>query len=344
MKKSIVIYLLLIAAVLISVSCKSTPAPEQQELASGLVGENELIAKVQAARQRAIDFESPVYFPSEWETIEAQFEAARNTPGTSAETFDEVAAAYDEIFGKTIPLYAQAREDEIMLARKTLIDSGFTQEFPEFLKNIDDIALLAMEQYEAEDYYTARETATKALSEYETLLLGARVFLVRQEVITRGFNDYDGENFIKAEEVACEALEEFGTDNIEAAITKAEEALLRFNLVLANGWPAYASDRQAYAENERELALAERANIASRELFREADAVFEQAGADHALENFHDAALHFIDAEALFAIARLDTGERRQRAEAAILAAEERIEESNETALEAERIIEGGIR
>jgi len=350
MRKSYLIILMLVLVVFMGVSCKSTPAPDPQEQVSA-EALNEAKARAEEARQRAMDFESHTYFPSDWEAIEAQYEAALEMPVTTTEeiqqaisAFDAAAAAYDEIFGKTIPLYAQAREDEIMSVRETLIETRLTRYFPEHLREADDLSLLALDQYEAEDFYTARETAAKALKEYEDLLLGARVYLTRDEIIRRGFYDYDPDNFNRADEVACEALDEFEAGNREAAIAKAEEALLRFNLVLANGWTAYANDRRGYSTNERELAISERANIASRELFREADTLFNQAEENFAAENFHDAAIHFIDAEALFAIARIDTAERRQRAEAAIRSAEEKIEESSETAQEAERIIEGGTR
>jgi len=347
MKKSLIVCLLLIIVVLVGVSCRTTPPPEEipiEELA-------EATERAQVARQRAIDFESPEYFPDEWEALEAQFEAAGEIEITTAdeareaiEAFNAAADAFDEIFRKTIPLYAQVREDEIMAARSALVATGLTRQYPRFLRNADDIALLAYEQYEAGDYYTARETAAAALSEYTGLLLAARVYLTRQEIIERGFVRHDPDNFANAEELACEALEEFQADNREAAFAMAEEAFLRFNQVLANGWTSYASERRELATQERELAIAERANVASRNLFRDADTVFDQAESNLAAENFHDAAIHFIDAEALFAIARMDTAERRERAEAAIRAAEERIEESEETALEAERIIEGGTR
>jgi hypothetical protein len=324
MKKYIFSVLLI---VLIGVSCATTPDA------------GEAISRANEARQRAIDFESPEYFPSEWEEAEALFAAADN-----AALYNAAADAYDELFRKTIPLYAQAREDEIMAVREHLIHTGFTDCFPEYLKNADEIALAAQEQYEAGDYYGARDTAAEAMNEYETLMLGARIFLARQEIIDRGFTQYDYDNFLRADEVAQTAISEFDASNRQAAIESAEEALLRFNLVLANGWVAYAADRRAAAALERELALAERANIAVRDIFREAETFFTQAEEFFAAENYSDAAIAYIEAEALYAISRKETAERRARAEEVIRMAEEKIEESSEAAAGAERLIEGGTR
>ncbi|MCL2440116.1 MAG: hypothetical protein FWD14_00055 [Treponema sp.] len=329
MKKNIIsILIILMLALSVCISCGSTGAVE-----------DESANRAQEARQRAIDFESPAYFPSEWEALEAQFTAAE-----SSDEYNAVAEAYDELFKKTIPLYAQAKEDEVMAIRSHLINSGFAGHFPEYLKNADDMALAALEQYKADDYYKARDTLSEAMAEYEILQMGAQVFLARQEIIDRGFAQFDAENFLRADEVAQTAIESFDAGNKEAAITSAEEALLRYNLVLANGWTAYAAVRRDAAMAERELALAERANIASRETFRNAESILATAEENFTAENFTVAGLSYVEAEVMYAISRKETEERRLRAEEAIRLAEEKIEESNEAAVEAERLIEGGVR
>jgi len=346
MKKVIPVFMLLIITALISVSCKSIPPVDKVPEAL-----REPISKADAARQRAIDFESPAYFPSEWEAAEAQYNVAKEMPrSNNAEiqlavtAYNSAAESYDAIFRKTVPLYAQAREDEILAAREKLISTGFTEYFPDYLESADKITLTALDQYEANEYYKARETAAKALNEYETLLLGADVYLARQEVIDRGFSKYDEDNFSKADEVAETAIKEYEAGNKEIAVETAQEALLRYNLVLSNAWSAYSVERQISAGRERELALDEKANIASRDLFREADAIYNEAGANLTKQNFQEAAIQYIDAEAMFALSRKDTAERRQKAEAAIRIADEKIEESGESGSEAERLIEGGSR
>ena len=344
MKKIIPIFVLFIMAALISVSCKSAPAPMLEEL-------NDSRLQAQASRQRAIDFESPAYFESEWEAAEILYNASEVPPKANKDEVEKltdrnntVKGLYDMLFRRSVPLYAQAKEDEILSARETLINSGFADYFPEYVKNADDIALAAHEQYEAQNYYGAKATAAKAMNEYETLLKGANVLLARQEIIDRGFAKYDEQNFLKGDELADSAVSEWDAGNREAAIKKAEEALEHYNLVLKNGWTTYSAERREMASKERELAIAEKANIASRDLFREGEFNYIAAQENFAEGNFHDAGNHFTDAEALYSIARKDTEEKRLKAEEAIKMAEERIDESNEAAIEAERIIEGGLR
>jgi len=359
MKKSIFLLIVLIAMfALISVSCTiapkqpiteiPVPQPERPDASAVLNGP---IAKAEAARKRAIDFESPAYFPSDWEAAESQYKIADSMPKSTASEIQQAAASYstaadtyDELFGKTIPLYAQAREDEIMAAREELIASGFTNSFPDYLQKADEIALEANEQYKDGKYYEAKDTAAKALNEYQTLMIGARVFLARQEIIDRGFWKYDSDNFNRADEVTITAMNEYEAGNRETAVTYAEEALLRYNLVLSNGWTAYSADRRNSAASERELALSERANIAARDSFREADTIYNQAETTFSSRDFQNAAILYTDAEALFVISRQETEEKRLRAIESIRLAEEKIGESDETAIEAERIIEGGSR
>jgi len=405
MKKMFFVLMLLLLAALISVSCISTPQPEDRpkgEIISGSmnddkpeekpaeqlpqrasrssvseeqlpqresrsdVSEEQLpqrasrldpsmidAAKVKAdaAKKLAVDFETPAYFPSEWEAVEARYKAAGEMPKTANDDmqkviaeYDAAAAAYEELFKKTTPLYAQAREDEIMATREKLISTGFTEYFPEYLKKADDVTLTALDQYEAEDYYTARETAAKALNEYETLLLGADVFLARQEIIDRGFLKYDKENFSKADEIAETAIKDYDAGNKEKAIESAQEALLRYNLVLSNGWAVYSTERKAAADAERELAITEKANIASRDIFREAEGLYNQAESDLSSGNHNAAAVQYTEAEAMYSIARKDTAKKRQIAEATIRRAEVKIVESGDTASEAKRILEGGSK
>jgi len=307
--------------------------------------------RADAARKRAADFGGPDFFPGEWNTANSKHTAAANMPKKTqsdvqqaAEMYDSAADDYDEIFKKAIPLYAQAKEDEITAARERLINTGFADYFSEYLQNADDKAFLAASQFKAGDYYSAKDTYADALNEYETLYTGAKILQVRREIVKRDFVKHDAVNFEKADETALAANDKYKAGNKKAAEADAQDALRRYNDVLANGWKADAGEKRAAASSERERALKEKANIASRELFREADSAFNRAEKSFTARNYQDAAVSYTDSDALFLQSRIDTEEKRQRALGIIKLAEEKIEESNETAIDAERIIEGGTK
>jgi hypothetical protein len=305
--------------------------------------------RVEEVRQRAIELDCPAYFPNEWEAIEARYSAGMLLKVTGSdtqkaeETLNSVINEYNELIRRVVPLLAQAKEDEIMAIREELIRSGFAECFPEFFKSVDEIALKALELYEAEDYFAARDTADQALFEYGILLIGSNAFLARLEIINRGFEDFDPENLEKADEIAELAVSRF-EENKEEAKGHAEEARLRYSLYLQNSWTTFAAEHRSTSTAERENALSLRANIAVREMFREAEEIFEQAEKDFQANDFHSAGIGFIEAEVLFAIAAHEAEEKREHALRAIREAEETLERSEEKAIRAEQILEGGTR
>jgi len=350
------IYLASLALIILSltgVSCKTAPKPEpvpQQQLppSDEMKTANSRIEKV---RKSAMDFDVPSYFPSEWEAVEAQYAAAQKMPlatsenvKAAADALNKTADRYGELFDMTIPLYAQAREDEIMAIRDELVKSRFSALFPQYVEKADKIALTAKDQYDAKDYYAAKTTAAEALDEYEKLLIGAKVLLARQEIVDRGFIKYDPENFDKADTIAQTAVNSYEAGDKKGAVESAEESLLRYNLVLTNGWIAYSAERRASALAEREVAISNKVNIAVRDSFRDAETVFNNAEQNYKNEMYSDAGKQYIEAEALYVIAGQQTEAKRILAMETIRIAEEKIEESAETAVEAEKIIEGGSK
>ena len=354
MKKYIFLsFLLMVLLALTGISCKSTPPAEEPKEQSSPAASGEkdpAVTRAEEARKRAIDFECPAYFPTDWEFLEGRYSAGMLLATTGADVekarsaLNSAADEYDALFKKTVPLYAQAREDEIMAAREEVIRSGLPAEFPDYLPNADRIALKALEQYEAENYYAARDTVSEALKEYEILLIGAKALSARNEVVNRGFSEFDLGNFNKAEEFGQKAIDDYDSGNKEGAKTNAEEARLRYSLVVQNSWTTYSSRRRNSASSEKEKALARKANIAARETYREAEIVYASAEDTFKQGHFDEAAILFTEAEARFAVSIQETDEKRARAEDIIRLAEEKIEMSEETAMEAERIIEGGSR
>jgi len=365
MRKNYLLFFVLTALLVAGfLSCKTTPektepppqeeeALPQEESKLSLDALKDAAARAGAARKRAADFDAPAYFPSEWESAEAQYDKAGNvSPDGKYETeedvqkvvafYEVVAAGYDALFENAVPLYAQAREDEIIAVRDELIASGFTYYFPDYLESADELALKALDQYEAKDYYAAKDTAAQALELYETQKVGADAYLARKVIIEYGFDAYDSENFDKAEEAGTNAIDAYDQGDIKSARNSADEAQLLYNLVLNTGWANSAADFGVIADTERQHAIDAKANVAVRDAFNAANEIYEQGEAELKAENYAEAAALFQRSEEQFAeIARI-TEEKRAYAEAAIREAEEKAEASAEAARRAEEIIEGG--
>ena len=313
-------------------SCKSapaTPAPAPREetpspaspVDPSLLGDlSAARARADDARKKAADFNSSAYFPSEW----------------------EAADAYDSVFELTIPLYAQAREDEIIALRDKLIAGGWLGLFPGHMVAADKVALAAYDQYEAKDYYAAKDTADQALMMFQTQSNAFDAWLVRREIEERGFVSYDPDNYARADEILNDALDNYETENYALAYENAQEALNKYNLVLSAGWAAHADEYAARASDARQEALDAKADIAVKDVFSQADANYNAATSAMDAQKYGDAARQFAAAETQFLAAAQSAIEKRNIAALTIEEANRKIEESDETARLAELILEGG--
>jgi len=329
----------------------SAPAPAAETGGASLKDLDDARARADAARKKAGDFDGPSYFPSDWGAAEAEYTGAGLLPKASDDDIAKAAAAYnscadsyDAIFKLAIPLYAQAREDEITVARNNAIAAGLKDDYPEYFSPADDTAIQAMDQYESEDYYQARDTAAKALMMYETMTTGYQAWQTQEEITLRGFADYDPDNFERAGEIINGAVDSYAAGDISSAKDSANDALERYELVLSTGWAAYAEERASSAEAERQAALDIKADIAAKDLFREADGVYKPALSLYNDKNYEEAVKLFINAETIFIMASETASLKRRYAADAIKEANDRVTESGETAKRAELVIEGGAR
>ena len=307
---------------------------------------NSAIARAGEARKRAVDFESNAYFPGEWEAAENQYAEllAKNPGGEAISAYNKAADSFNRVFELAIPLYAQAREDEIMAIRGRLIELGARDSFREYMLLAEKTALLALDRYEAKDYYPARDAALYALQKFAVLETAFDAWLVRQELLERGFEGYDREDFDIGDDVIREAMEAYTGEDLETAQYKAERALSKYNAVLSNAWFYYAELRSALAEDERLAAIDIKADIAAREFFKTADSDNKTALGLMKTEQYKDAAKLFINAEVMFVIASKTTMEKRQIAADAIKNANRKILESHKIARNASINIRGGSK
>ncbi|MDR2434135.1 MAG: hypothetical protein LBD47_06175 [Treponema sp.] len=310
-------FLMLLVLVLAGISCKSAapvveesppaaelvpapvaPAPPTGPSQTSLDALQKAAAKAEAARQRAVDFESPAYFPSEWESAEAQYTAAEGLPkGTDAETAAATAAleasadAFDGVFNRTIPLYAQAREDEVMAARDALVATGVTASFPEYLREVDESALLAVSQYEKGDYYAARDTAAAALERYQVMKVAADAWLARDALVATGVPASFPEYLQEVDDSGLLAVSQYEEGDYAAAKDTATDVLGRYQAmkVAADAWLARQEivDNGFVERNSAGLADADDAGLAAVDAYFAGDIDSALRNAGEALRRYN---------------------------------------------------------
>ena len=201
---------------------------------------NAAMTRAGEARSRAMDFESHYYFPGEWEAAEEKYLLAGQLPRSGDDEIREAVNAYnaasnafEAIFALALPLYAQAREDEIMMIRDELIAARARDLFREYFVIADQEAILALEQYEAGDIFLSRETTARALEMFRVMEIAYNAWLVRLDIVQGGFDRHDPALFEQADNSIEDAMIAFAERNVSAARSGAEEALRLYRLVFS---------------------------------------------------------------------------------------------------------------
>ncbi|WP_010256025.1 hypothetical protein [Treponema primitia] len=318
------------------------------------------LSRVELSRKQALDIDAPGYFPPEWEAAEGQYASAKGNAkdGTLGDVkntialYEAAAESYDTAARRCLPLYYQDLSEEILQARSEAIDAGIRGLSPDRLEAADLLIDEALAFYEAgesanagaENYYAAAELAFGALDRYYALSMGIRAYRIREEIEERDFAQYDSGNYDRADGSMRNGLAAYDSGDTEKAVGEAEEAFLRYTLVINKGWLSFAGDLQVSAETARRKALNAKANVAVRQEFSDADGVYTRGTVAYNDQDYAGASEHFSQVIPLFLTAARNAELKRVVAEDAISTAETRISKSEETAREAEIVLQGGVQ
>jgi len=224
------------------------------------------------------------------------------------------------------------------------VKAGAERLLPAQLAAADKVADTAQNQFESGDYYTAIATAQEARTRYIILKTGLDALSVQQEIDRRDFAQYDASNYSLAEQKLQASQQAYDAGDVSTAQNNAEEALLRYRLVLNKGREMYASGRSKSALAERQAAQDLKANVAVKSDFERAQVVFTDAEHAFKAEKYDEAADLYAQAEALFAEVKTVAAEKRAKALETMQAAQQKITATEDAAKKADTVLEGGSR
>jgi len=198
---------------------------------------------------------------------------------------------------------------------------------PEALWQADDVALLAIDRWLVENYYGARAGAERAQFVYDTLKTGVNAYNLRDEIVLDAVR-LDANSLWRTDDIGWEAVDKYLAGDYVGARASAEQALFGYTV--------------AGAGVERQRALDARADIAVRQGFNSAQAVYVQAASALQGQRQAEASRLYTDALYMFRDVANTAWDRRLAAEDALRRAEQRLIESDQNARNAESILEGG--
>lgn len=362
--------ILFLVLILGMVSCKTkpeTPEPESpavtqppsteapvptgisQDLKNAL---NEARQRAETARDMSIEVNGPVFFPAEWDETESQYLLAKDYKVEETEdsyreatgTFTGIALSYEAITADSIPMYAEECRGKMLEARSMAIATGVADLTPDRFIVAEEYGVVAEAAWETGDYPATIANAKTALPYYLALGTGGEAFGVRQEILDRGFAFFDQSTFDAAEDNAEVAIYEYDNENIDAALDNAQMALSKYNIVLRKAWYTVATQEGNTAAGARKAAVDMKAPVAVKQEFDKADVVYKEAQNSYRMEAYQNAAESYTQSVSMFQTVRELADYKRQQAESAIRAAEQKVSQSEHTAQEAEAILEGGAQ
>jgi hypothetical protein len=304
-------------------------------------------AEAEAARAQARMVDAAFYFPEDWDSAESRYGEADKAGGPAtlgearnrADEWRQIAGAYDDLFGKTLPLFAEDKARQLLAAREAALEAGVRDILPDRFDATDELALSVQDKYDNGDYSGALTDGTTAYDRYVALKTVADAYALKLEADTYDFITYDPENYEAGADAGNKAVDLLDQGSLADAKESAGEAVNRFSLVLENGWIAYTNERSATAQSWRQAALDAKANVAVRNEYQNADRTYNEAHVAMRAGNFEDAADLFERSGILFRQSRDAAVEKQVKAEEAIRLAEQKVSESEANARNAQEII-----
>jgi hypothetical protein len=194
---------------------------------------------------------------------------------------------------------------------------------------------------EAENYRAAIMDYLMATTAFDAAEKGSRAAAIKARIDSLGFAALDPGNY----QIASTKLETINRSVVSdpsVAQDAAEEALLRFNLALAKGWEMSAGSRRAKAEAYKTQSESIKAQVAVRDLYAEAKAVWDKAAAVQATGRHEESIPLFEEAEGRFMVVYELAAAKKSAAEAAMRAAAEKAAESSAILEEGDAALAGG--
>ncbi|MDR1072976.1 MAG: hypothetical protein LBL45_04790 [Treponema sp.] len=306
-------------------SCKSGPDEAMQGALKDAQG------KVETARKQSMDFGGITYAADEWNAAETLYTAAKDLPlvtmqdyQTAIPQFDGIFNSYTDVFNKAAPQYIEVRKSLIASKRQEAVDAGVETYFAQYLATVDEQDRNSLALYANGDYYGYQAASFEVEKRYGLLQTEAVALSLKDEIIANKFDRFDPDALDAADESLTAAETAYAANDLDAARSAADDALAKYQQVLANGWKSYAGEQQPRAEAARTDALAIHADIALKDDFDVADAVYNQGAADYDAESYPAAADSFVKVQPMFA-ALAKTASDQQKNAATTLQAAQRV-------------------
>jgi hypothetical protein len=318
---------LAIVALLTALSgCPSAPPAEDPDK----VAAYEAMEKANALKTRADSLALFEVLPDDYVAATETFDSGKALYDAedwiaAKPKFDQSAAAYEDLIARGVKKIAEEKRHEAeefkkkaQAERAPTLSSGAW--------NAAEAAFVEASKVEAEDPEKAAGLYARASLLYELGYKRGYATRLKTLIDERGYSSFDEANFATAEEkyaLAADATADTTEAAARASLDAADEAILRYNLVLQKAAKARADTGRQDADVAKQKSEEIKSQVAAKETYDAAVRLVEQAIAAYEAGDYETAAKLFEEALAKFEDAERIAAEKKKKAEEALQAAQD---------------------
>ncbi|MDX9899105.1 MAG: hypothetical protein RBT62_09300 [Spirochaetia bacterium] len=247
---------------------------------------------------------------------------------------------FADLVSKGVVMVAESRQTDANAARSRAMAAYADIQSPKALSTADAAMAMADVAFAAGDSKAAIEAYIIAITAYDAVEKRSTATSVKKTIDDLAYAPMDAGNY----EIAGQKLarvDELLAQDARGAQDAAEEALLRYRLVLAKGWELTAGSNKDSAEKAKTEAETIKAQVAVQTEYAEAKAAYDEAVAAYSSGDHELAAALFNEAEFMLNAAYESAAEKRSAALAAMEAAQLKSGESASIAEQADETLAG---
>jgi hypothetical protein len=311
-----------VAAAALALSCATKPPAAEPEAAPmaptvaaaqtpaaaapAVAAPDELKAEAAALRKKAFDLGIKDVLPAEYAAAEEAYALGNDKYGkdnaASAAAYRDAVDRYSGAIERGLPFLASAEGDKARAAESAAYRKGVAEYFYEE-GDATSSALVEAEAIEkAGDYEKAIASYKSTASGFAALVSMCDAAASRDAIAARDFAKWDPSNWTLAEGKLSSARDLFGSDP-KASLSAADEAALRYKLVMQNALGYYMADRKTVSEAERDRASSIKAEVAVKDDYEAAVSLYAEAEARRAADDAEAAAALYDRSAAAFTAA-----------------------------------------
>jgi hypothetical protein len=295
----------------------SLPAAAGAKAAPAVAAPDALRAQAAEARKKAFDLGLKDALPDDYAVAEKAYSEGMAAYGVgnaaSGASFSDAAAKFDDVVKRGLPMLVASEKERASRFRQTADKKGAAELFARLLSAADADFAKSESSESAGEYENALAGYRVCVAEYDVLYKLCDASSARSLLVSRDLAKWDPSNWSLAENKFESAKSMFGQDILGSA-DSVGEAILRYGIVKETAYGYYSADRKKASDAERERAVGIKSDVAVKDEYEAAAALYRKAQADDAAKDYEASSAEYDGAASAFAQAYAHAKEKMDAA------------------------------